>query len=67
MIENGRTVPLPTNKRVVFRTNISKEILDLIEMTAILHGVHRNVLFENGIKNLLEQETVFISKEFKKR
>lgn len=66
VIENGRTVPLLTNKRVVFRTNISKEFLDLIEMTATTHGVHRNILFENGIKNLLEQERIFISKELKK-
>lgn len=66
VIENGKTVPLPTNQRVVFRTNISKETLDLIEMTAATHGVHRNILFENGIKNLLEQKRIFITKELKK-
>lgn len=64
-IQNGKTVPISTNKRVSFRTNISKEVLNSLEIKAKELKMHKNQLLENGLRNFLKQDEIVITKGIK--
>ena len=51
------------NTRVKFRTNVSKSILDQLNILAIENDIHVNYLIENGLQTVLALEVITFNKE----
>ena len=60
---NGRLVHMTDESRVKFRTNISKALLEKLDKLAEEHDTYPNYLLENGIRNVLKQETIAYDKK----
>ncbi|WNS77446.1 hypothetical protein RRV45_10815 [Bacillus sp. DTU_2020_1000418_1_SI_GHA_SEK_038] len=60
-LSNGKLVHSSKNTRISFRTNISKLILNSLKVKAGEHRTSVNYLLENGLKNLLDQESISIN------
>ena len=50
---NGKLIQTTDNTRVKFRTNVSKSILDQLNILAIENDTHVNYLIENGLQTVL--------------
>ena len=60
---NGRLIQTIDNTRVKFRTNISKSILDQLNILAKENDTYVNYLIENGLQTVLAQEVITYNKE----
>ncbi|WP_432355532.1 rRNA methyltransferase [Sporosarcina sp. A2] len=61
--ENGMLRQTSDETRVKFRTSLSKEILDQLKQQSEQHGTFVNYLLEDGLKVVLQQDTVLFNKE----
>ena len=59
---NGKLIHTTTSSRIIFRTNISKSILESLKVLLIENNTHVNYLIENGLKKVLEQEIISFNK-----
>jgi|1186.fasta_scaffold201670_2 hypothetical protein len=60
---NGRLIQITDESRVKFRTNVSKSILDKLNILAIENDTHVNYLIENGLQTVLAQGVITFNKE----
>lgn len=62
---NGKLIHITDESRVKFRTNISKSLLEELNVLAKQHNSHVNYLLENGIENLLKENTINFNKKLR--
>lgn len=62
---NGKLIHITDESRVKFRTNISKALLDELYELAKQHKTHVNYLLENGIQNVLKENTIQFDKKLR--
>lgn len=60
--EDGRLIHRPTSTRTLFRTNISKLLLDSLRVTVNKKNTHINYLLESGLEKLLKQNNILYNK-----
>lgn len=60
---NGKLYQTVDTTRVKFRTNISKAVLDTLEEMAKEHHTHVNYLIENGLLQVIQQDTIDFTKD----
>ncbi|WHY83133.1 rRNA methyltransferase [Siminovitchia fortis] len=61
---NGKLIKTNNNETIVkFRTNVSKSILDQLDILAADYNIPRNHLIQNGLQNLLDQEQYIFNTE----
>lgn len=62
---DGGLISVTDKTRVKFRTNISKAILDELQLLAEEHNSYVNYLFENGLENVLKQGVITFNKDLR--
>lgn len=60
---NGKLIEITDESRVKFRTNISKSILDHLQLLANEHDTYVNYLLESGLQNVLSQGVITFNKD----
>ena len=59
---NEKLIQTTDTTRVKFRTNVSKSILDQLNVLAIENNIHVNYLIENGLQIVLALEVITFNK-----
>ena len=62
---SGKMIQTTDESRIKFRTNISQEILELLEELSEKHDTHSNYLLENGLLNLLAAGVIDFDKNLR--
>lgn len=60
---DGKLYQTVDTTRVKFRTNISQALLNQLDETAREHNTHINYLIENGLLNVIQEDTITFNKE----
>ncbi|MFC0560138.1 rRNA methyltransferase [Halalkalibacter alkalisediminis] len=62
-LTDGKLVHTTDTSRVKFRTNVSKAIIDKLNVMAIEHNSYPNYLIESGLQNVLADGVIHFNKE----
>ncbi|WP_186577230.1 rRNA methyltransferase [Aquibacillus kalidii] len=62
---NGRLIQTTDEKRVKFRTNISKSIIEELNDIALNNDTYANYLLESGLEHLIDHGTISYNKELR--
>lgn len=62
---NGKLIQTTDPKRIKFRTNISKSIIQKLNTIALEHDTHPNYLIESGLQNVLSQGIITFNKKLR--
>ncbi|WP_040286498.1 hypothetical protein [Sporosarcina koreensis] len=62
---DGQLYQAADETRVKFRTSLSAKVLEELKQRADEHGTFVNYLLEDGLKELLQQETIHFTKDMR--
>jgi hypothetical protein len=60
---NGKLIQTTDASRVKFRTNVSKSLIERLNVLAIQYNTHPNYLIESGLQNVLSLGVITFNKE----
>ncbi|GAA4071394.1 rRNA methyltransferase [Amphibacillus indicireducens] len=63
ILVNGKLIHTTDKSRVKFRTNVSKSIIDQLNIMAAQHDTHVNYLLESGLRVVLAQGVIQFDKK----
>ena len=62
---SGKMIQTTDETRIKFRTNISQEILEMLEELSERHNTYSNYLLENGLLNVLAADVIEYDKNLR--